>query len=181
MDESSSPPIQLKPIGVVRNQSYNTSREETKSDLSWRDRTARMKKEREAVSEIIIDTGLEEALDGLEDFSHLVVLYWPHMLKPETRITTKVHPMASPDFPLTGVFATQSPARPNPILTTTVRLLSRERNILRVTGLDALDGSPVLDIKPYVPEFDRHPTDRIGWLENATGIVRNKEADDRFA
>jgi tRNA-Thr(GGU) m(6)t(6)A37 methyltransferase TsaA len=145
-------PITLRPIGIVRNQARRSSREKSPDSVNWRERTARMKQQREVVSEIIINADLEEALDGVEDFSHLVVLYWPHRLPPQTRARKKVHPLGSPDFPLVGVFATQSPARPNPILTTTVRLLGREKNVLRVTGLDALDGSPVLDIKPYAPD-----------------------------
>ena len=142
------PLIQLKPVGTVRNEIKSRYR-----SLPWRETVDRMKKQREAVSEIIIDTGLENALDGIEEFSHIVVLYWPHRLPPESRSLIKVHPLGSPDFPETGVFATQSPARPNPILTSTVRLLGRRGNVLRVAGLDALDGSPVLDIKPYVPDY----------------------------
>jgi tRNA-Thr(GGU) m(6)t(6)A37 methyltransferase TsaA len=141
-------PIQLKPIGTVRNEVKAKAPGEP-----WRDAVARMKNQRAAVSEIVIDAGLEIALDGLEEFSHIVVLYWPHRLPPEGRATTRVHPLGSPDFPEVGVFATQSPTRPNPVLTTTVRLLGRRGNVLRVAGLDALDGSPVLDIKPYVPDY----------------------------
>jgi tRNA (adenine37-N6)-methyltransferase len=110
-----------------------------------------MQEQRKAVSDIVIDAGLADALDGLEEFSHIVVLYWPHRLPPEGRQRIKIHPLRSPDFPEVGVFATQSPARPNPILTTVVRLLGRRGNVLRVSGLDALDGSPVLDIKPHAP------------------------------
>jgi tRNA-Thr(GGU) m(6)t(6)A37 methyltransferase TsaA len=142
--------IELKPIGYVRN-GARQSQWGRAAGINWRERTARMKEHRGAVSEVVIDTGLTEALDGIDEFSHLVVLYWPHLLPPETRATTRVHPLGSPDFPEVGVFATQSPARPNPILTTTVHLLGREANVLRVTGLDALDGSPVLDIKPHAP------------------------------
>jgi tRNA (adenine37-N6)-methyltransferase len=141
--------IQLKPVGTVRNEVKEKS-----PSKPWRETVASMKTQREAVSEIIIDAGLAGALEGIEDFSHIVVLYWAHRLPPEARSTTKVHPLGSPDFPEVGVFATQSPARPNPILTTTVRLLSRRGNVLRVTGLDALDGSPVLDIKPHAPGRD---------------------------
>ncbi len=152
MNDSAALPIQLNPIGVVSNQSHKAGWGKSPGAVDWRERTALMKEQRETVSEIVINEDLAEALDGLEDFSHLVVLYWPHLITPPSRATKKVHPLGSQDFPLTGVFATQSPARPNPILTTTVRLLGRKRNILRVTGLDALDSSPVLDIKPYAPD-----------------------------
>jgi tRNA (adenine37-N6)-methyltransferase len=139
--------MQLEPIGVVR----NDLKEPGRDALTWRERTDRMKQQREAVSEIVIDPAWEAALEGIEEFSHIVILYWPHRLPPENRRRLKVHPLANSDFPEVGVFATQSPARPNPILTTVVRLLGRRDNVLRVAGLDALDGSPVLDIKPHAP------------------------------
>jgi tRNA-Thr(GGU) m(6)t(6)A37 methyltransferase TsaA len=168
--------IQLKPIGFVRNQSKKTGWKEPHGAVPWRERTAQMKEQREAVSEIVIDAGLEEALDGVEEFSHLVVLYWPHRLPPERRATTRVHPLGSPDFPEVGVFATQSPARPNPILTTNVRLLERRGNVLRVTGLDALDGSPVLDIKPHAPARDDITDIRVAdWMQR---IRREFEGDE---
>jgi tRNA (Thr-GGU) A37 N-methylase len=73
--------------------------------------------------------------------------------------------MGNKDFPLQGVFATHSPARPNSILITVVKLVKREQNILHVTGLDALDGSPVLDIKPYVPYQDIKDIKVSGWMK----------------
>jgi tRNA-Thr(GGU) m(6)t(6)A37 methyltransferase TsaA len=141
--------IQLKPVGVVRNQSKDPSWGSTLGALGWRERAARMKKQGESVSELVIDSSLEGILDGIDDFSHIMVLYWAHLIPPERRSITRVHPMGNKDFPLVGVFATGSPVRPNSILTTVVRLLQRQGNILKVTGLDALDGSPILDIKPY--------------------------------
>jgi tRNA-Thr(GGU) m(6)t(6)A37 methyltransferase TsaA len=143
--------IRLKPVGVVRNESKDPSWGATLGELHWRERAARMKEQRESVSEIIIVSGLDGALDGIDDFSHLLVLYWPHLLPEEKRSVTRVHPIGNLDFPLVGVFATRSPARPNTILATVVRLLGRDGNTLRVTGLDALNGSPVLDIKPHYP------------------------------
>jgi tRNA-Thr(GGU) m(6)t(6)A37 methyltransferase TsaA len=148
---SDSPVIQLKPVGVISNRSQDPSWGGALSTLDWRDRAARMKEQQESASEIIIDDGLDGILDGIEDFSHIMVLYWAHLVPTERRSITRVHPMGNKDFPLTGVFATGSPVRPNPILTTIVRLLERRGNVLKVTGLDALDGSPVLDIKPYHP------------------------------
>jgi tRNA-Thr(GGU) m(6)t(6)A37 methyltransferase TsaA len=141
--------IQLKPVGVVRNQSKKPSWGSTLSALDWRDRAARMKEQGESVSELVIDANLEGILDGIDEFSHIMVLYWAHLAPPERRSTTRVHPMGNKDFPLVGVFATRSPVRPNSILTTVVRLVGRNGNVLRVTGLDALDSSPILDIKPY--------------------------------
>lgn len=143
--------IELTPIGFVRNRADQSALPRPGEPADWRARAAAMQEQRDAVSEVVVDTGLEEALDGIEEFSHLVILYWPHLLPAESRTVRQVHPMGNADFPLVGIFATQSPARPNPVLTSTVRLLERRGNVLRVVGLDALDGSPVLDIKPHAP------------------------------
>jgi len=87
---------------------------------------------------------------GIEGFSHILVLYWPHLVDPERRNLKIVHPMGRKDLPQQGIFATCSPARPNPVLVSVVPLLERLGNVLKVQGLDAVDGSPILDIKPYV-------------------------------
>ncbi len=144
-------PIQLTPVGIVKNKSHDASWDEKLGKLTWRERAARMKSQKNSVSEVILDGVPAETLDGIEDYSHITVIYWAHLVPPERRSVTKVHPTGNPDFPLVGVYATGSPVRPNPILVTTVRLLERNGNRLKVTGLDALDGSPVLDIKPYAP------------------------------
>ncbi len=139
----------VKPIGYVRNRSEDASWSNKLQKLPWQERADRMKEQTEAVSEIIIDDEMADGMDGLEEYSHLDIIYWPHLVPKERRAALKVHPLGSPDFPLVGVFATRSPIRPNSILVTTVRLLERKGTTLRVTGLDALDGSPVLDIKPH--------------------------------
>ena len=145
-------PVRFIPIGVVRNQSRDASWGNRLGAMKWEDRATRMREQRESVSEIVIDADVAEALEGIDEFSHITVVYWPHLVPEERRHALKVHPMGNRDFPLVGVFATHSPIRPNSILITTVRLLGRDGNTLRVTGLDALDGSPVLDIKPYTSE-----------------------------
>ena len=106
----------------------------------------------QTISEIIIDRSLSEALDGLDQFSHIIVLYWMHRVRGQFPL--KVHPRGRLELPLTGLFATRSPHRPNPVGKATVRLLERRGNRLRVQGLDAIDGSPVIDIKPYIPGYD---------------------------
>ena len=130
------PEIFLKPIGIVRSEIKERTRHRP-DDL---------------VSKIIIDESLTEALDNLDEFSHIIVLYWIH--KSPRKAPVKVHPKVNPRNKLMGVFATRSPDRPNPIGKSTVRLLERRGNILKVQGLDAIDGSPVLDIKPYIPGYD---------------------------
>jgi len=131
------PGMTLKPIGVVRNQLKQPGRRDCE----------------EIVSDIVVNSSLTEALDGLEDFSHLIVLYWVHQLLAAS-IPNKIHPRGEPDLPLVGLFATRSPRRPNPIGVTLVRLLERQDNILKVKGLDAIDGTPVIDIKPYISGHD---------------------------
>jgi len=141
--------ITIRPIGTVRNRSQKSGR----AAGTWLERVAEMKAQADETSEIVIDGISEEALKHIEDFSHITVVYWAHLtdaMKLEN--TVKVHPMGNPEFPEVGVLASRSPVRPNPILITTVCLRERKGNVLIVTGLDALDGSPVLDIKPYTPE-----------------------------
>jgi tRNA-Thr(GGU) m(6)t(6)A37 methyltransferase TsaA len=179
--------IQLKPVGIIRNQSKDPSWGGTLRKLNWRDRAARMKEQRESVSELTIDASLDGILDGIEDFSHIMVLYLAHLAPSERRSTTRVHPMGNRDFPLVGVFATHSPVRPNSILATVVRLIKRRGNVLQVTGLDALDGSPILDIKPYqpyhepkdirVPDWMKKIHDEFTDYENAGCSNRNKDGE----
>ena len=132
------PDMNLKAIGVVRNEIRQPVRH------GWG----------EIVSDIVIDSGLTEALDGLDEFSHIIVLYWMHQLTLGRKLPLKVHPMGKPELPLTGRFATRSPSRPNPVGQATVELLERRGNILKVKGLDAINGTPVIDIKPYLPGYD---------------------------
>jgi tRNA-Thr(GGU) m(6)t(6)A37 methyltransferase TsaA len=98
------------------------------------------------------------ALQGIEGFSHLWVLYWFHGHdRPEERATLKVHPRRDPTNPLTGVFATRAPVRPNLIGLTACRLVQAQGDVLEVADLDAQDGSPILDLKPYIPDGDSIP------------------------
>ncbi len=135
---SDMPEMTLEAIGVVRNGIKQPIRH------GWG----------EIVSDIVVSSDLTEALDGLDEFSHIIVLYWMHQLTRGRELPLKVHPMGRPELPLTGRFATRSPSRPNPVGQATVRLLERRGNILRVKGLDAIDGTPVIDIKPYLPRYD---------------------------
>jgi tRNA-Thr(GGU) m(6)t(6)A37 methyltransferase TsaA len=127
--------IILKPIGVVKNGIHETPRQP-----HW---------QLETVSELVIDSKWEEGLEGIEGFSHIIVLFWIDRIAGED-VPLKVHPMHRQDLPLTGLFCTRSPNRPNRIGLTVARLLEHRGNVLKVTGLDALDNSPVLDIKPYL-------------------------------
>jgi tRNA (adenine37-N6)-methyltransferase len=107
---------------------------------------------------------LPEYADGLrdlEDFSHVILLYALHRSNGHA---LQVKPFL--DDVARGLFATRHPRRPNPIGLSTVRLLSRRDNVLEVERIDVLDETPLLDIKPYVPDFDSHPDARTGWYGN---------------
>ena len=117
-----------------------------------------------------------EGLKDLDGFSHLILLYQFH----ESRgYKLTVTPFL--DSEPRGVFATRAPKRPNPIGLSIVRLVQIRGCSLDVENVDILDGTPLLDIKPYVPEFDHEENCRIGWLEKARGKVRNKRSDKRFS
>jgi len=114
-----------------------------------------------------------EGLSDLDGFSHIILLCHLHRTG---SYRLKVVPFL--DTQLRGLFATRAPSRPNPIGLSVVELVEIDGSTLTVRGLDLLEGTPVLDIKPYVGEFDDRASVRTGWLENARG--RTDVADDRF-
>jgi tRNA (adenine37-N6)-methyltransferase len=107
-------------------------------------------KDKERTSKILLNPELAEALDGVEGFSHVFVLFWLNEVTSQPR-ALKFHPRGRKDMPLLGVFALRTNQRPNPIGLTLVELLKIEDTTLTVRGLDAYDGTPVLDIKPFDP------------------------------
>lgn len=131
--------ITLRPIGIVRN------RIKEPMPSGWD----------EVNSRIVLRPELAEALLGLDGYSHIHVLFWPHQIPEEVRGSKpRLHPLDDPANPIQGVLATRSQIRFNPILVSQVPLLKVEGNVLHVRGLDAVDGSPVLDVKPYIAYFD---------------------------
>ena len=148
---SKLPGMTLKAIGIIRNEVKQPQKD------GWEN----------VISEIVVDSSLTEALDGLEDFSHIIVLYWMHQVATAGQLRTKVHPRQRQELPLVGLFASRSPNRPNPLGKATVRLLGRQGNILKVEGLDAIDGTPVVDIKPYIPGYDSVAEAKVApWIIN---------------
>jgi tRNA-Thr(GGU) m(6)t(6)A37 methyltransferase TsaA len=129
---SATEKIELKPVGFVKTKAVG---KEVRNKGN--------------VSEIVFREDLAEALEGVDDFSHLFVIFWMHEISEEERRTVKVCPRGRRDMPLLGAFATRTPHRPNPIGLTVVELLEVEGNVVTVRGLDAFDGTPVLDIKPF--------------------------------
>lgn len=125
--------IQLKSIGFVR-------RKSTEED----------DRDRNLISKIVINKNLTKALDGIEDYSHIYIIFWMDKIKSTSYLH---HPGKTVDSKPVGIFATRAPIHPNPIGLTLVELIKREENILWVKGLDAFDNTPVLDIKPY-PDWE---------------------------
>ncbi len=124
--------LTVRPIGVVRN---SVSGPERPADWSLIE------------SELLIDARWTEALDGIEALERLTVIWWFDRREGE-EVPMTVHPRGDHSVPLRGLFATRAPIRPNLLGLTTVEALSRAGTIVRVRGLDAFDGSPVLDLKP---------------------------------
>jgi tRNA-Thr(GGU) m(6)t(6)A37 methyltransferase TsaA len=116
-----------------------------------------------------------EGLKDLEGFSHLFLIYHFHQAGPAQMLVTPFL-----DSQPRGVFATRAPLRPNPIGLSVVRLLGVQGNLLEIENVDILDGTPLLDIKPCVPDFDHPAVERVGWLADANETVHRKRSDDRF-
>jgi len=120
-----------------------------------------------------------EYVDGLRDvdgFSHLILVYHCHLAQDYSLL---VRPFL--DERLHGVFSTRAPSRPNPVGVSVVRLTRMEKNILHIQDVDIIDGTPLLDIKPFVPEFDQRKAERIGWLTRNIDKLHSGRDDGRFA
>ncbi|MEW5767667.1 MAG: tRNA (N6-threonylcarbamoyladenosine(37)-N6)-methyltransferase TrmO [bacterium] len=116
-----------------------------------------------------------DGLKDLEGFSHIYLLYHFHKVHQSNLIVTPFL-----DREPRGVFATRAPSRPNPVGLSLVELVRLESNLIYVDRLDVLNGTPLLDVKPYVPEFEHTHDVRIGWLEQVKGQVRIQKSDARF-
>ncbi|MFN3621341.1 MAG: tRNA (N6-threonylcarbamoyladenosine(37)-N6)-methyltransferase TrmO [Nitrososphaerales archaeon] len=124
--------IDIEPLGFVR-----SDFDEEKGERN------------EGYAVLELDPKYTEALDGIEEYSHIIVIFWMHKLENQLRAILKTHPRGREDIPLVGVLATRGKARPNPIGLSVVQLVERRGNLVKVKGLDAYNGSPILDIKPY--------------------------------
>ena len=115
-------------------------------------------------------------LKDIEGFSHIILVYHFHLSK---GYSLEARPFL--DDETRGVFAIRGPSRPNPVGISAVRLVKVEGCTLHIEDLDVVDGTPLLDIKPYVPDFDRREVERVGWLTGKSGDVHQARADRRFA
>jgi len=148
--------ITLQPIGIVRNS------RRTIEDDNWG----------AAVSEILIgDTLGEESLQGIEEFSHAEVVFFFHRVDEKKIETGARHPRNNPDWPKVGILAQRGKNRPNRIGLTVVKILRREGRSLYVEGIDAIDGTPVIDIKPVMREF--LPREEIRQPEWSRELMKN--------
>jgi tRNA-Thr(GGU) m(6)t(6)A37 methyltransferase TsaA len=129
----------------------------------------------EAEGTVELDAEYADGLRDLDGFSHVILLYHfdrsdGYDLEPEPYMEDESH----------GVFATRAPRRPNPIGVSVVELTAVDGTTLHVRGIDILDGTPLLDVKPFVPAFNGVEDATIGWLEDAIGNESRRRADDRF-
>ena len=116
-----------------------------------------------------------QGLADLDGFSHIILLYFFNLSR-----GFELHVVPFLDSTPRGLFATRAPKRPNPIGLSIVQLDRIDGGMLYIQNVDILDGTPLLDIKPYVPEFDAQANVRTGWLEKAKKTVSNRKSDDRF-
>jgi len=163
---ASSDGIVLRPIGIVRTSS-------TKDEVRLRS------KDSEATIEVYHE--FRDALEGLPGFSHIFVLSYFDQLRPEQKGPLKVRPrrlllkgFKLEELPLVGVFAIDSPTRPNPIGLSLVKLVAIEGGKVKVRGLDCFDGTPVLDIKPYRPDYRAEDFDLADWYR----ALRSRVGED---
>lgn len=157
--------IAFRPIGVIRSPHREPSRTPIQPVGA---------RNVEGAAEIFAEYA--EGLKDLSGFSHVILIYAFHKSgKPKLLVTPFL------DDEPRGVFATRAPSRPNPIGLSIVRLVSVEGNIVKVKDLDVLDGTPLLDIKPFVPRFHVGGRYKMGWLAPRLAAARDKKGDDRFS
>ena len=141
--------MEMVPIGSVKNQVTD------RKDTSWGN----------DVSSIVLDEPYISGLKGLEAFSHAVVLFWLNQARYDREKHLQRRPQNRDDMPLVGIFAQRGKDRPNQIGMTAVEILSVTEDTLTVRGLDAVDGTPVLDIKPYYPVYDKRDAAVPEWVD----------------
>jgi tRNA-Thr(GGU) m(6)t(6)A37 methyltransferase TsaA len=147
--------LELKPIGIIH------SPYKSRASAPYQGYRS------EQVSQIEVFEQFEEGLQDIEGFSHIIVIYWFHKSQGYHLLVKTPWD----DIPH-GLFTTRSPHRPCPLALTVVELVATEKGVLKVKGLDAIDGSPLLDIKPYIAAVDERSAVKSGWLEGKVGRGR---------
>ncbi len=156
--------ITYKPIGVVHSQFKEPKNVPIQAAAS-----------KGSIGTLEIYPEYVEGLKDLEGFSHIILLYHFHLV---TGGSLMVKPFL--DDQLHGVFATRSPSRPNPIGMSIVQLAEIKNSTVHIQDVDILDGTPLLDIKPYVPKFDCRKTTNIGWFSGKISKLATTRDDGRF-
>jgi tRNA (adenine37-N6)-methyltransferase len=162
LEDKAGMPVRIRVIGTIRTPFVEASGTPIQAEYG-----------KGIEGRILVDELYVPALDDIDGFERLWLIYWMDRVGP---FRTRVIPYR--DTVEHGLFATRSPSRPNSIGMSVVRLLGREGPVLHVADIDILDGTQILDIKPYIPEFDSHPVSRAGWFD-APGVDRRR-ADGRF-
>jgi tRNA-Thr(GGU) m(6)t(6)A37 methyltransferase TsaA len=163
-DRGAMAPVTFRPIGVIRTPFTDTTGMPIQATAALG-----------VAGRIELDPDLVEGLRDLDGFSHLTLLYHLHLIA-SSRLT--VTPFL--DDQSHGIFATRSPARPNPIGLSTVRLVAISGPTIEIEDVDMVDGTPLLDIKPFVPAFDQRDEVSIGWFSGRLDRLPEARADDRF-
>jgi tRNA-Thr(GGU) m(6)t(6)A37 methyltransferase TsaA len=156
--------IQYKPIGIIRSPFKDTKGMPIQPTGAKGIR-----------GKVVIEPEYVGGLKDIEGFSHIILIYHFHLSK---GFSLEVKPFM--DDSLHGVFATRAPRRPNPIGLSVVRLVRMEGRTLHIEDVDIVDGTPLLDIKPFVPKFDVVKVERIGWLSQRACKAGKVKADGRF-
>ncbi len=141
--------IEMKPIGYVNNDVQE------KKDVSWG----------EDISYVLLEEEYRGGLKGLENFSHAIILYYLDKAEFISEKHLQRHPQNRQDMPLVGIFAQRGKDRPNTIGMTSVEIIAVSDSTLTVRGLDAISGTPVLDIKPYYPVYDKKEAKTPEWVD----------------
>ncbi len=156
--------IQYSPIGLVRSPFTDIAGMPIQPPAA-----------RGARGSVVLHGEFAAGLRDIEGFSHLILIYHLHLVRD---FSLSVKPFLDHDEH--GIFATRAPKRPNPIGLSVVRLLARSEATLEIGDVDILDGTPLLDLKPYVPQFDAPENARIGWFEGRLKGIDQARSDDRF-
>jgi tRNA-Thr(GGU) m(6)t(6)A37 methyltransferase TsaA len=154
-----------KPIGVIHSPFHNL-----------KEMPIQPSSESSGLGTVEIYAEFVEGLKDLSGFSHIYLLYHFHKMRQSKLLVTPFL-----DTESHGIFATRAPSRPNPIGISLVKIVSIKDNLIYVDHVDVLDGTPLLDIKPYVPEFENVHDVQIGWLEQAKEQISSRKSDKRFS
>jgi tRNA-Thr(GGU) m(6)t(6)A37 methyltransferase TsaA len=156
--------IVFKPIGYVKSPHINAKGSPIQSSVAKGHKGT-----------VVVYEEYKDGLKDLEGFSHIILLYHFHLIK-----DVKLFAIPFMDNVARGIFAIRSPARPNPIGLSVLEIESIEGNLINVKNIDVLNNTPVIDIKPYVPQFDSVFDAKIGWMESKISSAKDKRDDGRF-